>query len=147
MNFGNFPVRICKYAIYYLYPHFFQVAVGFTNITEITSGVFFTSITLRKIKEKGVFKESTYLKIYPSGSKSAIIHSPSKTHKLFYLVLKAFFFVLLSLMLLPIILISLGFSLNPSKEAVARRSSVKKVFLKISQNSQTVVFLWILQDF
>ena len=37
---------------------------------------------LRKIKDKGLFDDNTFKKIYPSGSKPAIIYSLPKTHKL-----------------------------------------------------------------
>ena len=37
---------------------------------------------LRKIKDKGLFDDNTYKKIYPSGSKPATIYGLPKTHKL-----------------------------------------------------------------
>ena len=37
---------------------------------------------LRKIKDKGLFDDNTYKKIYPSGSKAATIYSLPKIHKL-----------------------------------------------------------------
>ena len=37
---------------------------------------------LRKIKDKNLFDENTYKKIYPSGSKPATIYGLPKTHKM-----------------------------------------------------------------
>ena len=37
---------------------------------------------LRKVKDKGLFDDNTYKKIYPSGSKPATIYGLPKTHKL-----------------------------------------------------------------
>ena len=37
---------------------------------------------LRKIKDKGLFDDNTFKKIYPSGSKPATIYGLPKTHKL-----------------------------------------------------------------
>ena len=51
---------------------------------------------LRKIKDKNLFDENTYKKIYPSGSKPAIIYGLPK-HIRYYLILMTFLFDQLSL--------------------------------------------------
>ena len=51
---------------------------------------------LRKIKDKNLFVENTYKKIYPSGSKPAIIYGLPK-HIRYYLILMTFLFDQLSL--------------------------------------------------